>query len=171
MLETILLIIGILIFAKHVEMEASNKKKIDELDPNCKEPKEVTGLYSLDSYFQEMNKMLKEQENDKNDNANQQDDIYYTETFEAKEEPNYYETSKWFNLRMSVIERDSFQCVNCGSRDSLQVHHLTYERFKKEQMEDLVTLCKTCHNLLHENVPKNSKFYPLSSIPSGSITP
>ena len=51
----------------------------------------------------------------------------------------------WQRVRCDVLRRDDFECVRCGSPRSLDVHHLTYERFGKESIHDCVTLCRSCH--------------------------
>jgi hypothetical protein len=35
----------------------------------------------------------------------------------------------------------------------LDVHHLTYVRFGHERLEDLLTLCRPCHDAAHDRVP------------------
>ena len=61
----------------------------------------------------------------------------------------YFATSKWKRLRRKVIFRDGAKCVECGARESLEVHHLTYARFTQEALGDLVTLCHQCHKQTH----------------------
>ncbi len=45
----------------------------------------------------------------------------------------------------------AYRCAHCGyggySSATLEVHHLTYENFGRENMKDLVVLCKPCHEL------------------------
>ena len=37
-------------------------------------------------------------------------------------------------------------CERCGHGSArLEVHHLTYDRFKKERLDDLLVVCKPCH--------------------------
>lgn len=36
-------------------------------------------------------------------------------------------------------------CYVCGTSHNLELHHLTYERFGQELLEDLVPLCRTHH--------------------------
>lgn len=69
---------------------------------------------------------------------------------------NYLKSPAWKNKRAQVIFRDAGQCratrggVPCGSRDGLEVHHLTYARFGKEPLGDLITLCHHCHKAIHQ---------------------
>jgi len=43
-------------------------------------------------------------------------------------------------------------CYVCDGEHILQVHHLTYERLGKELPTDVITVCKGCHNQIHERV-------------------
>jgi len=51
----------------------------------------------------------------------------------------------WKAIRWKVMERDGYKCTKCPNTTSLVVHHLTYERYGHELLEDLVTLCTDCH--------------------------
>ena len=71
------------------------------------------------------------------------------------------EDPKWIEFRKKVYSRDGYSCsFNCGwSKDSgipLVAHHRLYymENNKKVEpweydLDDLITLCDTCHNILH----------------------
>jgi len=68
----------------------------------------------------------------------------------------YLRSKAWQALRAKVIFRDSGQCraalaggKRCGSRQGVEVHHLTYARFGAELMTDLVVLCHDCHKRAH----------------------
>ena len=43
--------------------------------------------------------------------------------------------------------RDGFECQQCGTRTTLQVHHR--KGMKSHALRDLVTLCRTCHQATH----------------------
>lgn len=43
--------------------------------------------------------------------------------------------------------RDDFRCVRCGSTESLRVHHT--KGMKSHRLQDLETLCQTCHHATH----------------------
>ncbi len=68
----------------------------------------------------------------------------------------YMLSPEWRTLRAAVFKRDNNQCRQCGSRDRLTAHHLTYVRMFRERMEDLITLCKDCHEMQHRktNTPQ-----------------
>jgi len=52
-------------------------------------------------------------------------------------------------IRQKVMARDNYQCVKCGSKLNLNMHHKTYKNEPKEKIEDLVMLCEECHYDLH----------------------
>jgi hypothetical protein len=60
------------------------------------------------------------------------------------------QTKEWAILKKQVHRRDGYRCRLCG-RDGveLHVHHRTYETYAEERLEDLVTLCRTCHEHFH----------------------
>ena len=64
----------------------------------------------------------------------------------------YLETPEWKRTRERILVRDGRSCRRCMSRKNVQVHHLTYERRGRERDEDLITLCRRCHELAHEIV-------------------
>lgn len=61
----------------------------------------------------------------------------------------YLKTTAWENKRCQVMVRDLCLCQDCGSNRHLEVHHLTYVRVGHELLDDLITLCKNCHNKAH----------------------
>lgn len=64
---------------------------------------------------------------------------------------DFLETTYWRAIAYHVKIRDGKKCTKCGSKNDLHVHHLTYENHGDElhHMDDLVTLCKTCHEGTH----------------------
>jgi 5-methylcytosine-specific restriction endonuclease McrA len=61
----------------------------------------------------------------------------------------YLLTPEWKERRREAIKRDGKKCTQCGSKQRLQVHHLTYARKGDERPSDLVTLCRACHCIVH----------------------
>jgi len=55
----------------------------------------------------------------------------------------------WPIIRECRFRYDNYTCQKCGRKYELQVHHLTYKRFGREELEDLQTLCTRCHNDIH----------------------
>ena len=62
----------------------------------------------------------------------------------------YLQSKQWKDLKLNVINRD-ICCKLCGSYADLVVHHKTYDNKYNENLSDLVTLCKSCHSLVHKN--------------------
>ena len=62
----------------------------------------------------------------------------------------YIKSDKWLEKRHRVWRRDGMRCVECGSAMNLQCHHLTYENLGDEPLQDLVTLCRSCHREKHD---------------------
>jgi 5-methylcytosine-specific restriction endonuclease McrA len=59
---------------------------------------------------------------------------------------NYINSSAWKKLCKKVLERTEGRCQRCGLRPvRIEIHHLTYERFQNERLEDLEALCTVCH--------------------------
>jgi 5-methylcytosine-specific restriction endonuclease McrA len=60
---------------------------------------------------------------------------------------DYMQSEEWKRIKMLRLQFDCFQCVNCGSKVGLQVHHKHYRNLYNENIkEDLVTLCDRCHD-------------------------
>lgn len=81
---------------------------------------------------------------------------------------------RWKQKRAKILERDNYQCQNCGCKDDLNVHHKQYHLFKPLnkffppwEYEDkyLITLCKNCHQKGHRlwkiptKIIENMKFF------------
>lgn len=79
----------------------------------------------------------------------------------SKAYSNYLESLRWFIVRNARVWWDGWNCVNCGARYPLQVHHLNYQYMGLKYsfwnapavylwsmlMEFLYcrTLCRDCH--------------------------
>ena len=61
----------------------------------------------------------------------------------------YITSESWKSLREARLRKDKRKCQACGTTENLHVHHVTYDRFTKEHLSDLVTVCKQCHSLIH----------------------
>jgi len=59
-------------------------------------------------------------------------------------------TIQWQRERDLALERDDYRCQNCGCDEQLVVHHRTYARVGDEWPEDLVVLCRDCHEWEHQ---------------------
>jgi hypothetical protein len=62
---------------------------------------------------------------------------------------NYY-GKDWIIQRTSCLQRDNYMCQSCSSKEKLEVHHWEPYRFSyNNSLENLVTLCRECHNQIH----------------------
>jgi 5-methylcytosine-specific restriction endonuclease McrA len=58
-------------------------------------------------------------------------------------------------LRQMVLLRDNYTCQKCGSEVSLHCHHiwpLNESPITSADMDECITLCKSCHKEIHMNV-------------------
>ena len=62
--------------------------------------------------------------------------------------------SNWKSVALRIRALDHYTCVNCGTQDSeLHVHHIVYvSNFGTHQQQNLVTLCRACHEVEHKRV-------------------
>lgn len=56
----------------------------------------------------------------------------------------HYASEKYRSVRKKALMRDKYECQICGSKAE-EVHHLTYENYPNEKLEDLQSLCSKCH--------------------------
>ena len=68
----------------------------------------------------------------------------------AQKKQEYLTSGTWKAFKFHIQARDSNQCQVCGSEDNLECHHITYERLGNEWDSDLVTLCRTHHQMVHD---------------------
>jgi 5-methylcytosine-specific restriction endonuclease McrA len=65
----------------------------------------------------------------------------------------YKDRTRFGGNRRKIMERDLFSCLNCGSRYpyfNLIVHHID-ENKTNNKLDNLVTLCRACHALIHHH--------------------
>ena len=69
---------------------------------------------------------------------------------------NYYDflkTPYWKIISEKVKKKSKYRCQRCGSRNNLEVHHITYDNHGREHIfwkEDLICLCSICHRSKHK---------------------
>ena len=64
---------------------------------------------------------------------------------------DYLSSYKWIAFRNKIKNDRGSKCEKCGTtKGYLQGHHLTYERLFNELPEDILIVCKPCHELIHK---------------------
>ena len=80
----------------------------------------------------------------------------------------YLQTERWKRLSGLCKERDNYTCQFCRKHEiqlsvPLNAHHTTYEYLNSEneqlELDSLITLCKTCHERLHETIDHPESLY------------
>jgi 5-methylcytosine-specific restriction endonuclease McrA len=62
----------------------------------------------------------------------------------------YREEPEWQQRRRQALARAGYKCQACSKHDTpLDVHHNSYQNYGDERLEDLVVLCRACHQKLH----------------------
>ena len=61
----------------------------------------------------------------------------------------YINSVPWYEKRSLVLMKHGNKCFKCGSKRCIQIHHVTYQRLGKEDLSDLLPLCKNCHKKIH----------------------
>ena len=71
----------------------------------------------------------------------------------------YLQSDKWKKIRRERFRIDGYQCQICGTAKNLDAHHVSYEHLgQPEEIDDLVTLCRKCHEKLREqDIKKKSE--------------
>jgi len=60
------------------------------------------------------------------------------------------EQSGFNNVKAYILHRDRYQCRNCGkSKTKLHVHHIESRKTGGDRPDNLLTLCKKCHEGYH----------------------
>ena len=77
----------------------------------------------------------------------------------------YMHSNAWRWIRRKALERDKYICQVCKIRMATQVHHLTYERFGHELLEDLLSACRSCHSILTRQSRPRPQIYDISTAP------
>jgi 5-methylcytosine-specific restriction endonuclease McrA len=54
--------------------------------------------------------------------------------------------------RKSVMARAWGKCERCGEKADLDLHHLHYRTVGEETTDDLMALCRPCHNEAHRDI-------------------
>lgn len=104
------------------------------------------------------------------------------EQYKTREEKRkFYDSKEWRNLRKKVLERDNYECQECKRNGYVSIDTYEYSESAKRKkiklvvdhikelehypelaldIDNLETLCVTCHNVKHGRVfqPKENKW-------------
>lgn len=71
---------------------------------------------------------------------------------------SFYRTQDWKKIRMRVLVRDDFKCINCGEDCmELHVHHIIeVKKGGTDTVDNLSTLCVKCHRELHSKIKEDN---------------
>lgn len=76
----------------------------------------------------------------------------------------FYKSKEWKFLRLEALQRDNYLCVECLKNGKITpadtVHHIKPLRIDQtgaEDLNNLETVCRACHNKLHRERPKTLK--------------
>lgn len=62
----------------------------------------------------------------------------------------YLKSPQWADKRLSAIERAGRRCQVCAAKGApLDVHHNGYRNLGNEPPEDLLVVCRGCHERIH----------------------
>jgi len=80
----------------------------------------------------------------------------------------YLQTKWWGLFRKRFLwglkQRHQLNCAICGNSANFNVHHRTYKNLGHEKIEDVVLLCKNCHERLHIKAREVHFFHPRRSL-------
>ena len=63
----------------------------------------------------------------------------------------YLKTDHWQHVRKRALDFAKNSCQICNAKGTLNVHHRTYKRRGSERPDDVIVLCRSCHQIFHEN--------------------
>ena len=71
----------------------------------------------------------------------------------------YHNKKRFGGLRDGILKRDNNICQICGSPEKLNIHHIDGNGYKNKTphntIDNLITLCSSCHTKLHHWQRKN----------------
>lgn len=80
----------------------------------------------------------------------------YLRSFKKETKPkvlryvDYIVGKEWREKKIKFFNKYGKKCFACNSFKNINVHHLTYRNIGKEKDEDLVVLCRCCHEEYHD---------------------
>jgi hypothetical protein len=97
---------------------------------------------------------------------------WYGSVYGEKPKETFYESAEWKRLRRACFYRDNYHCIRCDKRfksDDLTAHHIVPRKEGgPDTLENLVTLCEVCHDLV-EVVGYRDRASIIGSYQEGSL--
>jgi hypothetical protein len=62
----------------------------------------------------------------------------------------YLKSDEWKRKRIGFLERDDYKC-RCCDKKAEAVHHVNYNNVHRENEKDLISVCHSCHEKIHNN--------------------
>jgi hypothetical protein len=72
-----------------------------------------------------------------------------------QEYQSYLASSEWKRKRSHILKRCRGICEGCMEKQAAEVHHLSYRHFGAEFLFELVGLCNSCHDRIHDTGQQN----------------
>ena len=85
-------------------------------------------------------------------------ELYKIKVVDYKE---YIKSTAWHQKRLARLKKDKYTCQKCGDTEFLEVHHLTYDNLGDEPMENLICLCRACHQAIHDKYGRKGNYFPI----------
>ena len=76
------------------------------------------------------------------------------DSFTTEEMQEYWKSEEWTKMKADLFVLRGGKCERCGKTlgSTFVPHHLSYDHFKEETVEDLQLLCMRCHAEVHGKV-------------------
>jgi len=69
---------------------------------------------------------------------------------------DYLKSDEWKSLKKIYFINIKKICIGCRSKKTIQLHHKSYKRLGGlNEVKDLISVCKKCHNEIHTIQKKN----------------
>ena len=79
----------------------------------------------------------------------------------------FYKSKEWRQMRIKALQRDNYECCMCRDKGKYRkadcVHHIKEVKEYPElslTFDNLMSLCNTCHNEVHDRLDKIEKKKP-----------
>jgi hypothetical protein len=63
---------------------------------------------------------------------------------------DYLSSPHWLQFKSRYFEKKARECDLCGD-PAVELHHITYRNLGRERLQDVVPLCRFCHEGTHDH--------------------